>query len=913
MQGTRLKEKVNIFISSNCGGKYTFVREALRLLLLETGMCEVYMFEEEGATSSDVVSSYMRRLERSDIIVFLVDNKDGIGKGTMKEVKRGRELKKKSIFIFCDESEKKETELQKEIIGMSNGEKFKVISQFVKFPEIAYESVINDIIDTYLSYCNSKLEIANYEEDDEPSYENAMIDIRTILNKDAYKNCDYTKWILNCEVFRGQKYTKKIDTFDRLCGDLFNVILGNKTIEDIDFEGIKRYVKDMHQPGNLQKAIVIRMDAMQAYWKGEIKDAITLLVKALDLSLGTKKIPRWFVNDIAIDLRNMNIVNNHACNIVDFTPKGQDVINESEEPVFFPVVDRFSSNFYENVAKGMLDNAIDSPFTVRFQGVDYILDQLVDVYVASLLYGSIIHTVMIREKIALYLQGVCLKYKDHKILSTTIKLLLLVGDEKKLSKFIESYGISTDNVTAEDISDWLVVVSNMKIKHRRIHSLCLLFGFFGAYFSDNQYKKICADLRSEFIIWIEEQYAEDLIVKAYLLAMEKNQYRISAKEFFDISYLIFDKGLKRWYDDVFGVLSRIRFEKLNDSDLTQYISWLRKCVDDEEIVKQCYKLPSAIQNIRLQSENVDALDQIVKNKFDNFYKNEYSLNVFEHDLEDTNAHIDRLIKSIEAQNETQGKGGCYSGYASNPFRTIENVLVLGKVTVSVIEINKVLNATLGTLRAERQTLESKADAWKLITIIFMMYPKEECVKEAAVELNKNLDVFLKGKDIFISSGYNESSLQAAFQFWKIFTNQSDELDIIETFANIARNDTSEILIVLNMLYGLLSEAEKLGLSIMHSKYMLQFLLQFSRNQYSEVRFYAYISLIKIMSMEQDSEGLILSRLSEAMDDEVYKNKVAILSRLSKKKDKKTQYIISKGKVDNHFWVRYAADGTVYDY
>ena len=135
MQGTRLKEKVNIFISSNCGGRYTLVREALRLLLLETGMCEVYMFEEEGATTSDVVSSYMRRLERSDIIVFLIDNKDGIGEGTMKEVKRGRELKKKSLFLFCDENEKEATELQKEIIGMPNGEKFKVISQFAKFPE----------------------------------------------------------------------------------------------------------------------------------------------------------------------------------------------------------------------------------------------------------------------------------------------------------------------------------------------------------------------------------------------------------------------------------------------------------------------------------------------------------------------------------------------------------------------------------------------------------------------------------------------------------------------------------------------------------------------------------------------------------------------------------------------------------
>jgi hypothetical protein len=32
-------------------------------------------------------------------------------------------------------------------------------------------------------------------------------------------------------------------------------------------------------------------------------------------------------------------------------------------------------------------------------------------------------------------------------------------------------------------------------------------------------------------------------------------------------------------------------------------------------------------------------------------------------------------------------------------------------------------------------------------------------------------------------------------------------------------------------------------------------------------------------------------------------KVAILSRLSNKKGKQIEYIISKGKVDNHFWVR----------
>lgn len=146
--------------------------------------------------------------------------------------------------------------------------------------------------------------------------ENTVGDIRTILNKDAFKGCNYTKWLLNSEVIIGRDYPKKIDTFDRLCGELLEVILGNKAVEDIDFDGIKKYVKDMHEPGNLQKAIIYRLDAMESYWNGEINKAISYLVKALNIALGTKKIPRWFINDIAIDLRNMNVIINQERKIL---------------------------------------------------------------------------------------------------------------------------------------------------------------------------------------------------------------------------------------------------------------------------------------------------------------------------------------------------------------------------------------------------------------------------------------------------------------------------------------------------------------------------------------------------------------------------------------------------------------------
>lgn len=181
-------------------------------------------------------------------------------------------------------------------------------------------------------------------------------------------------------------------------------------------------------------------------------------------------------------------------------------------------------------------------------------------------------------------------------------------------------------------------------------------------------------------------------------------------------------------------------------------------------------------------------------------------------------------------------------------------------------------------------------------------------KVANEDINQNIDVFLQGKDVLLVAGYNESSLQIAFQFWKMFTNQNCELEVIEAFSNITKNDDAKIITILGYLYSLLTECEKLGLSIKNSKYMLQSLLEFSRNENSEVRFYAYISLIKLININEECEKLILKRLSEAMDNEVYKNKVAIVSRVSNKKGKQIEYIISKGKVDNHFWVRDVANG-----
>ena len=101
MQREDFKEQVKVFISSNIDDKYKLIRESLKLLLEKTGMCKVYCFEEEPGSSTEVREAYLYHVGRSDLIVFLIDNKDGINSGTLLEVKRSRDLKKKCIFLFA--------------------------------------------------------------------------------------------------------------------------------------------------------------------------------------------------------------------------------------------------------------------------------------------------------------------------------------------------------------------------------------------------------------------------------------------------------------------------------------------------------------------------------------------------------------------------------------------------------------------------------------------------------------------------------------------------------------------------------------------------------------------------------------------------------------------------------------------
>lgn len=904
MRESDFKEKVSVFISSNINEKYRIIRESLNLLLLQTCMCTTYCFEEEPASSTDVVSSYLYNIDRSDLIVFLIDNADGIGDGTLKEVKRSRDLKKKCIFLFCNENNKEKTELQKEIMSSTAGEKYLEVSKLSHMAEAAYHSVLSDIIDIYLRYCGNHFRFVKEKSGEFEPQEAEIGGGQTIINKSKDRGQDYSKSVLTGFALYDQKNVEIPSDVGFEIGELLRLLLGEVSFSSYDFSSLKKKLLDFYSTGNLKKVVQCRLDALECFLGGRIEDALTNTIKALEIAQKAKNIPTWIVNDIAIDIRNISFEINQYHNVLSFDNKGQEVLDASEEPVYYPIVDRAASEFYKKSFEDLLKEIMESPFTVNLGGADQSLHYLVELYTAALLYGSITHIDLVKVKLSSYLEYLSIKTRSHKVLAAAIQILLLIGDSKKLEEFLKHYGEYTDSITEVDVINWANAVETIGIKHKRLHSKMLLLAYFGYYFPDEDFDNYFDDIKARFRTWIDEQYAGDMIAKTYLQVLTRLNHRINPKEQVETAFLFSRNNLRRWYDDLFKMLSCISASELKKADLDRYVRWLGERCDEDSIISNCHYLPEAIQALRLQIE-VSELDDAVKKAFPNYYENTYSLNVFEHNIDEIEAFLQKQIESIHRRNESQGKNGCYSGYAYNPYKTIGNIVIKNHEVISEDCRNRISAALIETLEKEKQSYEEKCSAIELLCVLLLFWKGSVCIKNAVDCIAQNKDKFVMGQDVMLTKGYSERLYRSIVNLVEIRTGTTTEMMLVNYYSQLSAFEASETILYLGMMRRLTENYEGCEQSFVGLNSFMQYLFEVSQSDNNTIRCLAYICMLNIMKSKEDCRAIILEYVSHAMDSETYDVKIAIVSRIVKLDgaDSLVEYIIQKGKADSHYYVR----------
>lgn len=344
-------QKIQVFISSICGKeKYDRVRSELKRHIEATGLAVVYLFEDTGASTVAAGAHYLYALEDSDVCIFLIDNADGISPGVQEEIDMVKRNNIKALYYFCDETQKEKTPLEKSLRG-SQFAKSKTIHQFSELMQNGAQDFLDDIISVYHHYCKNRLNLRKTAESEDIQQVDGIRggEIRPpTMPKTVLKNIDkstdyYLKYALGYSGIHIPGEEEKTGEMDEWCIQFLPVLFEGKTIKQFNVALFLEALKK-NQTDCFSSLVAVRWEAIQAYFMGDVDSCIKHLEKALALARELKQ-PSWVINDILIDLRNQQIVLDTINNRFSM-PTAQQELSNSEEEIYYPLIDRVHESLY---------------------------------------------------------------------------------------------------------------------------------------------------------------------------------------------------------------------------------------------------------------------------------------------------------------------------------------------------------------------------------------------------------------------------------------------------------------------------------------------------------------------------------------------------------------------------------------
>ena len=919
MRNEDIKRQVRVFISSNINCEYKLIRESLRLLLLETGMCEVYLFEEESGSSCPVVLSYLNQIDQSDLVVFLIDNNDKPKEGTLNECRRARKLNKKCIFLFCNENEKEPTELQKEIISSRSGEKYKEVSLKSNIAEEAYKSVINDVVEIYHMYCSDQymFDFDNMDSDtDSGISKEELIGIPGTLIKNTIQGSSY---LFDMIMDYAMYYHKLPDSPNKLevqAGILFRLIVGKTKVDKVDFSQFKSAILEVHSKGNLKRVVEYRLDALEQYLKGNLEECKSNLRSALKKAEESKNVPSWVKNDIAIDIRDITIMQMEIGEYDSDFILSQQVLNSSEEPIYFPVLDRAVASFYEIIFGDSMKDKNSSPFMVRICGNYAAIGSIADSYIVALIYGAITHIMLLRDKIGEYLQLLSISSPDHHTFVAAVEILLLRGDGNKLDHYIDSYGEGMYSIDETDVCRWSEAISSLTIKQQRLKSEILLLSKFGCYLSKVRFEELFEEAKANILALIYEgktwKFAERLNIESFLNMIINVDARISQKVMITIAKQIRRNGFVSCYNTMFKMLASINLTTIQNDEIEDYIQWLIECCEDTE-TKQHQNLLDAVQAIRFNlitqgcSNGMKHMDEVIKREFPSFYEDIYEINLILFEEKNPAKVIESQLSKLMEINEGFEYNSGRLKLKGNIFGFLEVVIEKYHGSVSESEIDKMCNVLMRVIRSEKQSFWAKYSVIKILIKIAIYSAEKQSVRNMICEVENDIQKIGQGREIILFKGYTERLMACLLDVFKVIVDGPSNASVVRHVSFLYELEEAEKLLYLDCLREITHIFSVKEQKIKYLDGILQYVLGESKSRNKQTRFVALMCLLNFCELDSEYSNLVLDIVSKAMDNGASDIKIALVRRVNNMdhENSKVQYILEKAKSDNNFYVRNA--------
>ena len=901
--------KLRVFISSNCDTKkYKDIRKELQNRIEQTQLADVYVFEREEGSTLTAEEDYLFALRDSDVCIFLIDNKDGVNSGVQREIDVARKDKKMSLYYFCDENCKDKTAIELSIMGAKYA-KSRTISKFSDLAEHGAQALIDDIVKIYHYYCFRR--IVPVIEDSEITQNATVLGIESIemptIPRIVLKNTDKCKeyilrFVLNAPY---NFFDGKTNELDGWGAQFLPILFEGNSIKQFNISLFLQELKK-HQNENYYKVVEARWNAIQSYYVGNIDECVRKITEALQLAKSLNQ-PSWVIKDILIDLRNHESQQGHTNNIRRVSD-AQKELSESDEELYYPVLDRINESLQEKYITDLLKERTKSPFSISIgNDLSQYGDMLASSYIVAIYNGSLTHIRRVHDKIKEFSFFLSNKYDDWVFKRNLLMMEIYDGQEREVADTLSAYPEILNNMTSEDAAYIMKFCDNHPLEYSRTISQLIAFGAVGYYLDEENFKKYSDEILSGLKKWFEADNPVIMIGDHIFPCLEKVSYRVSQNELAEICCSLIDKQYTRWYGKLFHfIATSINLEKMDYSVKKTFIDHIILILCREKECELIKGTPNFLHRLRKQDKELTSdLNQKVQEYLPIYYNGIYKLETTENVESDMPFFIDEYIKRIGKSNKTQGLNGHFYGYASRDIATIRAILINHKDNYSNELMNTVIHTVAETLLYSKEGAREKLDAVSLLICIVLNYPDD---------YKRNIDIFTelydKKNDISIedvtllSSNIDQMALKISLNLLFSAMDYDISYDLMENISYL-QDDLATIISVTNAVVEYFEAAETAMFPAAVQQIILQNALIWSHSKSIDIRWNTAKILLGLLRTPEN-KNIINHQLIHLIDTESLYIKNLIMRNLYRCEnidDKTKKYIITKCEVDPCYVVR----------
>lgn len=901
MMNEPVKHKLKVFISSKCGGRYEIARKALEKLLNETGLIECFCFETEPGSAESMPSAYLDRIQLHQILLLIVDNEDNITNATLSEYRKAKELGLRIIAVFCTETKKEKTEIEKEIIETGSC-MFVTATKFSDIALEAYRSVMQDMVYASMPKQNIEQNITITED------ARKITNINNIqISKSFLNDFTLTKHTIYDSVLNSKREQQQTTELDSLFQAFLQVILCNKPFDAGLFDKVKNGILEK-QPNELKEIIALRLDAVKLYFMGDINNCVDTLNDIIVKINSLSNIPKWLINDVAIDLRNMvelkGLINGH----IYIDNRGKAIIDASDEFLYFPAIDRIANNIRKNIIKEYSKINLQSPYTNSLGGgLEYVFSDIASYYCTALLYGSITHLRLTRNHITDILEVLSQEYSNQEFHSELVRYLIILADDKKIQNILRIYK-SQDIVGATELQKVIQSITYLPTEYNRTYSSLVLLKHFGYFLSDEQFATQIKWFLEFTRQWIQDENRNFFFTDSIEEVFKNCRERIPSKEIIEFIIPLFETNNYRLNSIACKLIESIKIRELSGEQQKKITECFEHFISNKEAHEHIQDLRNAIIIFALNATiDISSLKDALKLHMEGFYNDAFHLEL---DVKDKATSLDYIatdINRIQMRADRQGKGG-YVCYADNPFATIGNIITVNKIKLNWSEIKPIVEAVSNFILSPNQSCWEKCEAITLLTTLVLTHPHIKSLKNFLADIISKNDAILNVITYDIFHATNIPTLSVTLDYLRFLVGNIDPITMLSSLADISAMQDRDIIASMKYFSTSLEKSDLNNLPVEIISSILQISLSLLDKDERDIRFFAVKCLIELTHSKY--QLIALKHLSLCMDSGSSDIRIAIISRIKRIQDSSAirSHIIQKAITDNHYVVREIAKG-----